>query len=121
VRASETSARREADLALKNTKFAPGTRQTLIGAIFVNDCRCSNDSACWRTSAAGLDQQLADDFHLQIAAMAPHSEDLKRVERTWKESLVSQWLYAHAIFAQCAARRWQRAGLLGAILGCFIG
>ena len=105
----------EADLALKNTKFTPGTRQTLIALFLLTIVAVPADSACWRISRGGLDQPLADDFHLQIAAMAPPSRrsETRRAHVGKRVVSLAMALAARAISAHCAARRWQRAGLFG--------
>ncbi|MFL6545561.1 MAG: hypothetical protein ACJ8LM_10335, partial [Candidatus Udaeobacter sp.] len=83
----------EADLALKNTKFAPGTRQTLIALFLLTIVAVPAIQLAGEFRAAGSISRLPMLSIFKSLPWLPHSEDLKRVERTLEnESLVSQWL-----------------------------
>ncbi|PYK54348.1 MAG: hypothetical protein DME48_08470 [Verrucomicrobia bacterium] len=83
----------EADLALKNTKFAPGTRQTLIALFLLTIVAVPLVQLVGEFRAAGSISRLPMVSIFKSLPWLPHSEDLKRVERTLEnESLVSQWL-----------------------------
>src|SRR4029077_10942846 len=83
----------EADLALKNTKFAPGTRQTLIALFLLTIVAVPLVQLIGEFRAAGSISRLPMISIFKSLPWLPHSEDLKRVERTLEnESLVSQWL-----------------------------
>jgi SGNH hydrolase-like domain, acetyltransferase AlgX len=83
----------EADLALKNTKFAPGTRQTLIALFLLTIVAVPLIQLVAEFRAAGSISRLPMISIFKSLPWLPHSEDLKRVERTLEnESLVSQWL-----------------------------
>jgi SGNH hydrolase-like domain, acetyltransferase AlgX len=83
----------EAELALKNTKFAPGTRQTLIALFLLTIVTVPTIQLVGEFRAAGSISQLPMISIFKSLPWLPHSEDLKRVERTLEnESLVSQWL-----------------------------
>ncbi len=83
----------EADLALKNTKFVPGTRQTLIALFLLTIVAVPAIQLTGEFRAAGAISRLPMISIFKSLPWLPHSEDLKRVERTLEnESLVSQWL-----------------------------
>jgi SGNH hydrolase-like domain, acetyltransferase AlgX len=83
----------EADLALKNTKFTPGTRQTLIALFLLTIVAVPAIQLVGEFRAAGSISRLPMISIFKSLPWLPHSEDLKRVERTLEnESLVSQWL-----------------------------
>jgi len=83
----------EADLALKNTKFAPGTRQTLIALFLLTIVAVPAIQLVGEFRAAGSISRMPMLSIFESLPWLPHSEDLKRVERTLEnESLVSQWL-----------------------------
>jgi hypothetical protein len=83
----------EADLALKNTKFTPGTRQTLIALFLLTIVAVPLVQLVGEFRAAGAISRLPMISMFKSLPWLPHSEDLKRVERTLEnESLVSQWL-----------------------------
>src|SRR5256886_6223992 len=83
----------EADLALKNTKFTPGTRQTLIALFLLTIVAVPAIQLAGEFRAAGSISRLPLLAIFKSLPWLPHSEDLKRVERTLEnESLVSQWL-----------------------------
>ena len=83
----------EADLALKNTKFTPGTRQTLIALFLLTILAVPVIQLVGEFRAAGSISRLPMISIFKSLPWLPHAEDLKRVERTLEnESLVSQWL-----------------------------
>src|SRR6476646_3670178 len=83
----------EADLALKNTKFTPGTRQTLIALFLLTIVAVPAIQLVGELRAAGSIGRMPMISIFKSLPWLPHSEDLKRVERTLEnESLVSQWL-----------------------------
>jgi alginate O-acetyltransferase complex protein AlgJ len=83
----------EAELALKNTKFAPGTRQTLIALFLLTIAAVPAIQLAGEFRAAGAISRLPMISIFKSLPWLPHAEDLKRVERTLEnESLVSQWL-----------------------------
>jgi alginate O-acetyltransferase complex protein AlgJ len=83
----------EADLALKNTKFTPGTRQALIALFLLTIVAVPLVQLVGEFRAAGSISRLPILSIFKSLPWLPHSEDLKRVERTLEnESLVSQWL-----------------------------
>jgi len=83
----------EADRALKNTKFTPGTRQTLIALFLLTILAVPVIQLVGEFRAAGSISRLPMFSIFKSLPWLPHSEDLKRVERTLEnESLVSQWL-----------------------------
>jgi hypothetical protein len=83
----------EADLALKNTKFTPGTKQTLIALFLLTIVTVPTIQLVGEFRAAGSVSRLPMISIFKSLPWLPHSEDLKRVERTLEnESLVSQWL-----------------------------
>jgi alginate O-acetyltransferase complex protein AlgJ len=83
----------EADLALKNTKFTPGTRQTLIALFLLTILAVPVIQLVGEFRAAGSITRLPMVSIFKSLPWLPHAEDLKRVERTLEnESLVSQWL-----------------------------
>jgi alginate O-acetyltransferase complex protein AlgJ len=83
----------EAELALKNTKFAPGTRQTLIVLFLLTIVAVPAIQLAGEFRAAGSISRLPMISIFKSLPWFPHAEDLKRVERTLEnESLVSQWL-----------------------------
>jgi SGNH hydrolase-like domain, acetyltransferase AlgX len=83
----------EADLALKNTKFSPGTKQTLIALFLLTIVAVPVIQLAGEFRAAGSISRLPMISIFKSLPWLPHSEDLKRVERTLEnESLVSQWL-----------------------------
>ena len=83
----------EADLALKNTKFTPGTRQTLIALFLLTILAVPSIQLVGELRAAGSIGRMPMISIFKSLPWLPHSEDLKRVERTLEnESLVSQWL-----------------------------
>jgi SGNH hydrolase-like domain, acetyltransferase AlgX len=83
----------EAELALKNTKFAPGTRQTLIALFLLTIVAVPAIQLAGEFRAAGSITRLPMLSIFKSLPWLPHAEDLKRVERTLEnESLVSQWL-----------------------------
>ncbi len=83
----------EAELALKNTKFAPGTRPTLIALFLLTIVTVPTIQLVGEFRAAGSISRLPMISIFKSLPWLPHSEDLKRVERTLEnESLVSQWL-----------------------------
>src|SRR5262252_1165095 len=86
----------EADLALKNTKFTPGTRQGLIALFLLTIVVVPTIQLVGEFRAAGSISRLPMVSIFKSLPWLPHSEDLKRVERTLEnESLVSQWLLPH--------------------------
>jgi len=83
----------EADLALKNTKFTPGTRQTLIALFLLTIVTVPAIQLISEFRAAGSISRLPMVSIFKSLPWLPHAEDLKRVERSLEnESLVSQWL-----------------------------
>ena len=83
----------EADLALKNTKFTPGTRQALIALFLLTIVAVPVIQLVGEFRAAGSISRLPMVSIFKSLPWLPHAEDLKRVERTLEnESLVSQWL-----------------------------
>jgi alginate O-acetyltransferase complex protein AlgJ len=83
----------EADLALKNTKFTPGTRQALIALFLLTILAVPVIQLVGEFRAAGSISRLPMVSIFKSLPWLPHAEDLKRVERTLEnESLVSQWL-----------------------------
>jgi hypothetical protein len=83
----------EAELALKNTKFAPGTRQTLIALFLLTIVAVPAIQLVGEFREAGSISRLPMLSLFKSLPWLPHAEDLKRVERTLEnESLVSQWL-----------------------------
>jgi alginate O-acetyltransferase complex protein AlgJ len=83
----------EADLALKNTKFTPGTRQTLIALFLLTIVAVPAIQLVGEFRAAGSIGRMPMISIFKSLPWLPHAEDLKRVERTLEnESLVSQWL-----------------------------
>ena len=83
----------EADLALKNTKFTPGTRQALIALFLLTIVAVPLIQLVGEFRTAGSISRLPMISIFKSLPWLPHSEDLKRVERTLEnESLVSQWL-----------------------------
>jgi hypothetical protein len=83
----------EADKALKNTKFSPGTRQTLIALFLLTILAVPVIQLVGEFRAAGSISRLPMLSIFKSLPWLPHAEDLKRVERTLEnESLVSQWL-----------------------------
>jgi SGNH hydrolase-like domain, acetyltransferase AlgX len=83
----------EADLALKNTKFVPGTRQALIALFLLTIVAVPAIQLAGEFRTAGSISRLPMISIFKSLPWLPHSEDLKRVERTLEnESLVSQWL-----------------------------
>src|SRR5262249_46707136 len=81
----------EADLALKNTKFTPGTRQTLIALFLLTILAVPVIQLVGEFRAAGSISRLPMVSIFKSLPWLPHAEDLKRVERTLEnESLVSQ-------------------------------
>jgi alginate O-acetyltransferase complex protein AlgJ len=82
-----------ADLALKNTKFTPGTRQALIALFLLTILAVPVIQLVGEFRAAGSISRLPMVSIFKSLPWLPHAEDLKRVERTLEnESLVSQWL-----------------------------
>jgi alginate O-acetyltransferase complex protein AlgJ len=89
----------EADLALKNTKFTPGTRQTLIALFLLTIVAVPTIQLVGEFRAAGAISRLPIVSIFKSLPWLPHSEDLKRVERTLEnESLVSQWLLPRMLY-----------------------
>jgi alginate O-acetyltransferase complex protein AlgJ len=83
----------EADLALKNTKFTPGTRQTLIALFLLTIVAVPTIQLVGEFRAAGSISRMPMVSIFKSLPWVPHAEDLKRVERSLEnESLVSQWL-----------------------------
>jgi alginate O-acetyltransferase complex protein AlgJ len=83
----------EADLALKNTKFTPGTRQALIALFLLTIVLVPTIQLIGEFRAAGSISRMPMVSILKSLPWVPHAEDLKRVERSLEnESLVSQWL-----------------------------
>ena len=83
----------EADLALKNTKFTPGTRQTLIALFLLTIVAVPAIQLVGEFRAAGSIGRMPMISIFKSLPWLPHAQDLKRVERTLEnESLVSQWL-----------------------------
>ncbi|HKS03709.1 MAG TPA: hypothetical protein VJR49_00010, partial [Chthoniobacterales bacterium] len=83
----------EADLALKNTKFTPGTRQTLIALFLLTIVAVPTVQLVGEFRAAGSINRMPMVSIFTSLPWLPHAEDLKRVERSLEnESLVSQWL-----------------------------
>ena len=83
----------EADLALKNTKFTPGTRQALIALFLLTIVAVPAIQLVGEFRAAGSISRMPMISIFKSLPWLPHGEDLKRVERTLEnESLVSQWL-----------------------------
>jgi len=83
----------EADLALKNTKFTPGTRQTLIALFLLTIVAVPTIQLIGEYRAAGSISRMPMVSIFKSLPWIPHAEDLKRVERSLEnESLVSQWL-----------------------------
>src|SRR6266513_3283507 len=82
----------EADLALKNTKFTPGRRQTLIAMFLLTIVAVPAIQLVGEFRAAGSISRLPIISIFKSLPWLPHAEDLKQVERTLEnESLVSQW------------------------------
>jgi hypothetical protein len=83
----------EADLALKNTKFTPGTKPALIALFLLTILAVPAIQLVGEFRAAGAITRLPMLSIFKSLPWLPHAEDLKRVERTLEnESLVSQWL-----------------------------
>ena len=83
----------EAYLALKNTKFVPGTRQTLIALFLLTIVAVPTIQLVGEFRAAGSISRMPMVSIFTSLPWLPHAEDLKRVERSLEnESLVSQWL-----------------------------
>jgi hypothetical protein len=83
----------EADLALKNTKFTPGTRQTLIALFLLTIVAVPTIQLIGEFRSAGSISRMPMVSIFRSLPWLPHAEDLKRVERSLEnESLVSQWL-----------------------------
>jgi len=83
----------EADLALKNTKFTPGTKQTLIALFLLTIVAVPAIQLIGEFRAAGSIGRMPMLSIFKSLPWLPHAEDLKRVERSLEnESLVSQWL-----------------------------
>lgn len=83
----------EADLALKNTKFTPGTRQALIALFLLTIIVVPTIQLVGEFRAAGSISRMPMVSIFKSLPWVPHAEDLKRVERSLEnESLVSQWL-----------------------------
>jgi alginate O-acetyltransferase complex protein AlgJ len=83
----------EADLALKNTKFTPGTRQALIALFLLTIVVVPTIQLVGEFRAAGSITRMPMLSIFKSLTWVPHAEDLKRIERTLEnESLVSQWL-----------------------------
>jgi alginate O-acetyltransferase complex protein AlgJ len=83
----------EAELALKNTKFARGTRQTLIVLFLLTIVAVPAIQFAGEFRAAGAISRLPMISIFKSLPLLPHPADLKRVERTLEnDSLVSQWL-----------------------------
>ena len=83
----------EADLALKNTKFTAGTRQTLIALFLLTIIAVPTIQLVGEYRAAGSISRMPMVSIFRSLPWVPHGEDLKRVERSLEnESLVSQWL-----------------------------
>ena len=89
----------EADLALKNTKFTPGTRPTLIVLFLLTVAAVPAIQFASEFRAAGAISRLPTISTFKSLPMLPHSEDLKRVEHALEnDSLVSQWLLPRTQF-----------------------
>jgi alginate O-acetyltransferase complex protein AlgJ len=83
----------EADLALKNTKFKPGTRQALIALFLLTIVVVPAIQLAGEFRASGSISRMPMISIFKSLPWLPHAEDLKRVERSLEnESLVSQWL-----------------------------
>jgi SGNH hydrolase-like domain, acetyltransferase AlgX len=83
----------EAELELKNTKFARGTRQTLIALFLLTIAAVPAIQIAGEFRAAGAISRLPMISMFKSLPWLPHPEDLKRVERTLEnDSLVSKWL-----------------------------
>src|SRR5262249_38346965 len=83
----------EADLALKNTKFAPGTRQTLIVLFLLTIVAIPAIQLVGEFRAAGSIGRMPMFSIFKSLPWLPHAQDLKRVERSLEnESLLSVWL-----------------------------
>jgi len=83
----------EADLALKNTKFTPGTRQALIALFLLTILAVPTIQLVGEFRAAGSISRMPMISIFKSLHWLPHGEDLKQVERSLEnESLVSQWL-----------------------------
>jgi alginate O-acetyltransferase complex protein AlgJ len=83
----------EADLALKSTKFTPGTRQALIALFLLTIVVVPTIQLVGEFRAAGSISRMPMVSIFKSLPWVPHGEDLKRVERSLEnESLVSQWL-----------------------------
>src|SRR5262245_52652110 len=83
----------EADLALKNTKFTPGTRQTLIALFLLTIVAVPTIQLVGEFRASGSISRMPMVSIFKSLPWVPRAEDLKRVERSLEnESLVSQWL-----------------------------
>ena len=83
----------EAELALKNTKFTPGTRQGLIALFLLTIVVVPTIQLIGEFRAAGSISRMPMVSIFKSLPWVPHAEDLKRVERSLEnESLVSQWL-----------------------------
>src|SRR5947209_18654456 len=81
----------EAELALKNTKFAPGTRQTLIALVLLTIVAVPAIQLAGEFRAAGAISRLPMISIFKSLPWLPHSEDLKHVECTLEYgSLVSE-------------------------------
>src|SRR6476660_2831571 len=72
----------EADLALKNTKFTPGTRQTLIALFLLTIVAVPAIQLVGEFRAVGAISRLPMISIFKSLPWLPHAEDLKRVERT---------------------------------------
>jgi alginate O-acetyltransferase complex protein AlgJ len=83
----------EADLALKNTKFTPGTRPALIALFLLTILAVPAIQLTGEFRATGSISRMPIISIFKSLPWLPHSEDLKRVERSLEnESVVSQWL-----------------------------
>src|SRR5438046_9802621 len=72
----------EADLALKNTKFTPGTRQTLIALFWLTILAVPLIQLVGEFRAADSIRPLPAVSLYRDLPWLPRSEDLNRVERT---------------------------------------
>jgi alginate O-acetyltransferase complex protein AlgJ len=83
----------EADLALKKTKFKPGTRQALIALFLLTIVVVPAIQLAGEFRASGSISRMPMISIFKSLPWLPRAEDLKRVERSLEnESLVSQWL-----------------------------
>src|SRR4029434_9160525 len=78
----------EAELALKNTKFVPGTRKTLIALFLLTIAAVPAIQLAGEFRAAGSIIRLPMISIFKSLPWLPHAGDLKRIERTLENEAV---------------------------------